>query len=258
MKTIFMPLTEYEDMIEIIDSQKNEIEELKKNNKNMNITFLLDPGHGGIVDGNYTTAPNFNKNDSSTWKKSWYHANEDLSFFEGVYNRQVISIVKGIMDNRGMNYKDVTTGIEVSSEYDISLQDRVANANSLYSQDDKVFYFSMHGNASGSGTAQGIEIYTSKGQTKSDICATFILDEIISMFPDEKYRKDTWSDGDADKEANFYVLKNTKMPAVLLEMWFFDNLQDCKKMIDIEMQHQVAKAIVNGFQKIQEFYDKQN
>ena len=29
------------------------------------ITFLLDPGHGGLVDGKYTTAPNFDKNDKS-------------------------------------------------------------------------------------------------------------------------------------------------------------------------------------------------
>ena len=33
------------------------------------ITFLLDAGHGGIVNGKYTTAPNFDKNNKSTWKK---------------------------------------------------------------------------------------------------------------------------------------------------------------------------------------------
>ena len=48
------------------------------------------------------------------------------------------------------------------------------------------------------------------------------------MFPDEKYRLD-YSDGDVDKEANFYVLRKTKMPAVLLEMWFFDNYNDAVK-----------------------------
>ena len=222
------------------------------------LTFLLDPGHGGIVDGKYTTAPNFDPNNKSTWKKCWYHENEDLTLFEGVYNRQVINIVKGIMDARGMKYQDVTSGTESSSEYDISLSDRVSNANSFYSGDNNCFYFSMHGNASGSGKAHGIEIFTSKGQTKSDIFATYIFNKIVEMFPNEKYRKDTWSDGDVDKEANYYVLKNTKMPAVLLEMWFFDHIEDCKKMLDIEMQHQVAKAIVNGFVEIQNYYDQQD
>ena len=211
------------------------------------LTFLLDPGHGGIVDGKYTTAPNFDKNNKSTWKKCWHHAEEDLTLFEGVFNRQVINLVKQIMKMRGMKYVDV-----VNSEFDISLADRVNKANSFYSGDKNCVYFSMHGNAANQ-KAHGIEIFTSKGQTKSDEYATLVFNAIVDMFPDEKYRKDTWSDGDVDKEANYYVLKNTAMPAMLLEMWFFDNLEDAKKMNDVEMQHQVAKAIVNGFEAIQDY-----
>jgi N-acetylmuramoyl-L-alanine amidase len=211
------------------------------------ITFLLDPGHGGIVDGKYTTAPNFDKNNKSTWKKCWHHEEEDLTLFEGVFNRQVIGLVKSIMDMRGMKYIDV-----VNSEFDISLKERVSKANAFYSGDKNCVYFSMHGNASGSGKGHGIEIFTSIGQTQSDKDATLVFDSIVEFFPDEKYRKDTWSDGDVDKEANYYVLKNTAMSAMLLEMWFFDNLSDAKKMNDVDIQHQVAKAIVNGFEKIQD------
>lgn len=217
------------------------------------ITFLLDAGHGGIVDGKYTTAPNFDKNNKSTWKKSWYHPEEDISFYEGVFNREVIKLVKNIMSIRGMSYLDI-----VNSENDVSLKERVAMANAYHKKDKDCVYFSMHGNASGAGKAHGIEIFTSKGQTKSDELATMVFNSIVDFFPDEKYRMDKWSDGDVDKEANYYVLKNTSMPAMLLEMWFFDNLSDCKKMIDIGTQHQVAKAIVNGFARIQESADKNN
>ena len=220
------------------------------------ITFLLDSGHGGIVDGKYVTAPNFDKNDKSTWKKCWYHPDADLTLFEGVYNRQILNLVKHIMFARGMKYKDVTTGSDECSDFDISLSDRVYNANSFYEHDKNCVYFSMHGNASGSGKAKGIEIFTSKGQTLSDKYATIVFDSIVDFFPDEKYRKDTWSDNDVDKEANYFVLKNTKMPAMLLEMWFFDNLEDCKKMVDIDIQHQVAKAIVNGFDNIQKYINQ--
>lgn len=213
-------------------------------------TFLLDSGHGGIVDGKYTTAPNFDKNNKRSWKKSWYHPKEDLSFYEGVFNRQVISIVKNIMDARGMSYIDVLTGTESSSEFDIPLSDRVSNANNFYKNNKNCVYFSMHGNASGSGKARGIEIFTSIGQTESDKLATITLNKIVEFFPDEKYRQDTWSDGDADKEANFYVLKRTNMPAMLLEFLFFDNLLDCKKMMDLSVQHHLAKAIVNSFAEI--------
>ena len=157
---------------------------------------------------------------------------------------------------RGMEYIDVTTGTKSTSEYDVSLKERVVTANKFHKDNPDSVYFSMHGNASGSGSAHGIEIFTSVGQTKSDELATIVFNSIVEMFPDEKYRQDTWSDGDADKEANFYVLKNTSMPAMLLEMWFFDNLEDAKKMNDVEIRHQVAKAIVNGFEKIQENENK--
>ena len=33
-------------------------------------------------------------------------------------------------------------------------------------------------------------------------------------------RKDTYSDGDVDKEANFWVLAKTVMPAILSENFF--------------------------------------
>jgi N-acetylmuramoyl-L-alanine amidase len=36
------------------------------------------------------------------------------------------------------------------------------------------------------------------------------------------------SDGDHDKEANFYVIKAAKMPATLIEVLFFDNYSDYK------------------------------
>ena len=102
-------------------------------------------------------------------------------------------------------------------------------ANDFYRGDRRCGYFSMHGNAANT-KAHGIEIFTSKGETMSDKYATTVMESIMKSFPDEKFRLDTWSDGDIDKEANFYVLRKTAMPAMLLEMWFFDNRKDAEKM----------------------------
>ena len=220
-----------------------------------NITFILDSGHGGVVGSKYTTSPLFDKNDPSTWVKSFYHKSEDITFFEGVFNRDVITIVKNIMDVRGMEYLDATTGDKTVSQYDISLPKRVGIANEHYKTNKNCMYFSMHGNAF-NGKAHGIEIFTSIGQTKSDSMATSIFNSIVDFFPNEKYRKDTWSDGDVDKEVNYYVLRKTLMPSVLLEFLFFDNLIDCKKMLDVKVQHRLAKAIVNGFEEIQKNANK--
>ena len=58
-------------------------------------------------------------------------------------------------------------------------------------------------------TARGFEIYTTKGQTRSDLFATVIFEQAsgrTSTTTDGyKHRMDK-SDGDPDKEANFTVL----------------------------------------------------
>ena len=41
-------------------------------------------------------------------------------------------------------------------------------------------------------------------------------------------------DGDTDYEANFYVIKNTDMPAVLIENMFFDNYNDASLLTEEE------------------------
>lgn len=210
-----------------------------KKHKMERITWLLDPGHGGLIpDGEgglkYATAPH-----------KMYTYSDGFVLYEGVFNRQVIQLVKDIMKTKGMKYKDV-----VDSEYDVPLRDRVNESNSFYHGDKRCGYFAMHGNASNT-LGHGIEIYTSLGETLSDKYATIVLESIMSEFPNEKFRLDTWSDGDIDKEANYYVLGKTAMPAMLLEMWFFDNREDAEKMNNPEMRRRVANAIVSGFEEIE-------
>lgn len=202
------------------------------------LVWLLDAGHGGMIQEGennvYATAPN----------KMYKHP-DGLTIYEGVYNRQVIQLVKDLMDEKGLKYFDV-----VNSNEDISLQERVDNANEVYKSNPRCIYFSMHGNAANT-QACGIEIYTSVGNTNSDYIATTIMKSIVKYFPNEKYRFDKWSDGDIDKEANFKVLRDTKMPAVLLEMLFFDSYSDAVKMNDPDYRARIAEAIVDGFETVE-------
>ena len=54
------------------------------------------------------------------------------------------------------------------------------------------------------------------------------------------------SDGDYDKEARFYVLTRTLMPAILIEHLFFDNLQDAELLMDEEIVDRFAEAQVRA------------
>lgn len=78
---------------------------------------------------------------------------------------------------------------------------------------------SIHCNAGG---GHGFELFTSPGQTDSDIAGIHILHSYAEAFPAKRGRYDM-RDGDPDKEARFTVLTRTRGPAVLMELEFIDN-----------------------------------
>ena len=106
---------------------------------------------------------------------------------------------------------------------------RVQIVNEMAKKTD-CLYISIHVNASaknGWDKATGFAIYTSPGETKSDILATDIFDTAAEVLKPigKSLRKDT-SDGDPDFEENFYVLRKTICPAVLTENFFQNSKED--------------------------------
>lgn len=193
--------------------------------------YIFDPGHGGLVDGKYQTAG----------KRSPKFADGRV-LFEGVNNRDNVQrIMKAFRDN-GLECVDV-----VDSDNDVSLIERVKKANKL-SKDRKCVYISIHSDANGDGVkwdqASGMSVYTSKGQTKSDIFASIVIDELYNKFTSTiKWRTDS-TDGDKDKEENFYVLKNTDCPAILCELGFHTNEAETKRMMTLDYKNKIVDAMV--------------
>jgi N-acetylmuramoyl-L-alanine amidase len=106
----------------------------------------------------------------------------------------------------------------------------------------KGIYISNHSNASGSHLAKGFEIYTSRGKTKSDEIADIHWNNVKDLLGDRiRYRSDR-SDGDHDREASFFVLTKTAMPAILIEHLFFDNFDDASLLMDDEIIERFAEA----------------
>lgn len=106
-------------------------------------------------------------------------------------------------------------------------------------------FISLHCNSCDNDSAEGFEIYTTPGETAADQLATAIFKQVQATFPDMTFRTDS-ADGDPDKEANFYVLRNTDAPAVLIECGFISNMQEQANMQDEAWLDKMAAAIARG------------
>lgn len=109
-------------------------------------------------------------------------------------------------------------------------------------------FVSIHANAFTSPAAHGMEVWTSVGQTKADPVAEAVANALQAAFPGLVFRADM-SDGDKDKESNFYVLYYTKAPAVLVELAFITNPIEEELLNSANYQSKVARAIAEGLAK---------
>lgn len=201
------------------------------------VCIFLDPGHGGLhpVTQEYTTAPD----------KQYAHDHGEFHcdgwFYEGVSNRVLCERIAAKLLRLGFPC------YQVAHEWDDTpLPVRVDRANVTSAMYERSVYLSIHSNAFQGGRARGFEVFTSPGDTESDRLAEAIYARTVrEMGKLITYRPDT-SDGDNDREANFYVLRHTTMPAVLVEYLFFDNYEDAVLLTDPVIQDRLAEATVSG------------
>jgi N-acetylmuramoyl-L-alanine amidase len=134
---------------------------------------------------------------------------------------------------------------------DISLSERIRRINTICNKEGagNVLLISVHSNAVGNGTqwmnAYGWEAYTTRGETKSDVLAEYLYKRADTNIKGRKIRED-WTDGDRDKEADFYIIKKAKCPAVLTENFFYDNKDDLLYLTSDEGVHGVVRLHVEG------------
>ena len=165
----------------------------------------------------------------------------------GTYERDVTMAVSqriaAILQKAGQEVK--LTRIPGNKGYINNLSEdlstRVLTAN-LWPAD---LFVSIHCNAFKDPSAHGIEVYTTPGQGPSDQLAETVLEELAAAFPELSLRVDT-SDGDKDKEANFYVIRKTDMRAILIEIAFISNPGEEQLLASADGQESFAQAISNG------------
>ena len=203
--------------------------------------ILIDNGHGSNTEqnGKYSPKLTADMNIGSEFTNGG-------RFREWKYNRV---IAKQIVDK--LKSMDYDARLVVPEDKDISLSERIRRINTICNKEgvSNVLMISVHSNAKGNGTAwenaKGWEAYTTRGKTKSDILADFLYKRADSNLKGRKIRED-WTDGDRDKEADFYMIKKSYCPAVLTENFFYDNKDDLEYLTSEEGVHGVVRLHVEG------------
>jgi len=198
------------------------------------VITLLDPGHGGVIDDLYVTAPG---------KMAKF---DDFVFYEGVFNRALAWTYAMQLYERDLGFHML-----VSNNEDQPLSDRVHNANRimgyLNDHNKQCYFHSIHANAFSDPKVTGIEIFTSPGNTASDAIASVFYKYLVGM--GWKMRSD-YDDNDPDKEARFFVLTQTQMPAILTETGFYTNHTQAKLMRDYNTIEQIAQLFTAAHIKV--------
>ena len=187
---------------------------------------ILDNGHGIDTPGKR----------SPIWSNN-------TQLFEWKFNRDIVDSIIGYLQVANISYVKL-----IEESQDISLKERVDRINTIYKENKdkyKVYLISVHGNAADNApTANGIEVFTSIGETKSDTIAEVLYSKLQNL--GWKMRPNRSNKG--GKEENFYILKNSHCPAVLTENGFYTNEEECKKMLEFYWQKEIALAHYKAIQ----------
>lgn len=148
------------------------------------------------------------------------------------FNRAVANYAKELLNN----YQNVTVYFAHSDERDVPLRERTDQANQL----DVDCYVSIHANAYGTGwnNVGGIEtfVYLSKPQEAYALAQKIQRNLIISTGLQDR----------GVKTADFHVLRETKMTAILVECGFMTNKAEAALLKTDTYRKTSAEAIVKG------------
>lgn len=154
-------------------------------------------------------------------------------------------VEKDIVLNLGLRLKEKleANGIKVimsrTSDVYVSLEDRSKGANNA----NPDAFISIHINSAGATSAKGIETYYYKGIDKP--LAESVQNKLISY---------TGATNRGVKWEEFYVVKNTTMPASLVEIGFLSNVSEANNLKNWSYQEKLVNAMLDGV--LNYLYDK--
>jgi N-acetylmuramoyl-L-alanine amidase len=190
-----------------------------------NMVIVIDPGHGGI--------------DLGATREDVIEETINLEIGQKLANylSQAGAIVIMLRGNDSDLAGDEFTGtIRERKQKDMAT--RMQKANEAGAD----LFISIHTNAVPSPGWSGAQAFYNPNSEKSKLIAGLIQEEL------KRVLKNTNRTAGA---GNYYVLKNSTMPAVLVEVGFLSNPREAQLLTDNEYQLKVAYAIFAGIARAQ-------
>ena len=195
--------------------------------------WCIDNGHGGLTSGKRSPV-----------------LPDGRQLLEYEFNRDIAQRIFNRLDEIGVAYYNVVPEAETIGNY---LTERVSRANRLSTALPKLFV-SIHGNAGPAPTLQdftddevrGIETWHYHGSTIGRQLAAVFQRHLIARtgFVNRHLRSKV--------TGQFYVLRATRMPAILTENGFYNNRFDLEIMLTDAFRQQVADAHVDAILEVEE------
>jgi N-acetylmuramoyl-L-alanine amidase len=185
--------------------------------------IVIDPGHGGEDYGTY-------------------------SIKSPKYQEKLLTLSSAMMLKRFLNQMGYKTSLTRKDDSFISLEDRAAIANNL----KPTLFVSIHYNSAPSVEAEGVEIYYYKNDdsrrrvTKSKELAHDVLKRVLNA---------TQAKSRGVKHGNFAVIRETEMPAILIEGGFLSHPDERSRIKNPTYLKQLAWGIALG---IDDYVQKNN
>lgn len=136
-----------------------------------------------------------------------------------------------------LQHRLVANGYDVkmtrSKDVFIPLSDRATLSNNWKAD----LFVSVHANSTTSSTAKGLESYYYGASSSGKQLASSIQTALVA---------NTNNENRGTHSADFYVLRHTSMPAVLVETGFISNPEDAVLLNDSNYQDKVANSIAEG------------
>lgn len=194
--------------------------------------WIIDPGHGEKTAGKRSPV-----------------LPDGRQYFEYDSNYEIANEIKKSLDEIGI---DSILTYNSPIGVDNNLKERVRFANSLQTTKNKIFV-SIHSNAGPTANPEkdwnvkfsGVETWYNYNSVEGKKLAAIFQRSLV----DGLWKRDR---GIKTSNPSFYVLRDTKMPAILTESLFYNNPDEVLLLLDGEFRKKIAYAHVNAIVQVEE------